>query len=93
MKKVFKTIGLILLVAIVGLAIWMYSNLRDRNPDYKADLKIMGNNPSSMNAGFAAMKITPEIPDRWTDVNHDSKYRTKDGDTFEDGNGNGRKGE
>lgn len=89
MKNIFKAIGLILLVALIGLAIWIYSNLKDRNPDYKADLKIVGDNPSSLKAGFSAMKITPEIPDRWTDVNHDAEYRPKDGDTFEDGNGNG----
>ena len=40
--------------------------------------------------GFAARSITPDVPDSWTDVNNDAKYIPEDGDTYEDGNGNGR---
>jgi len=88
-KKILKAIGLILLVIIIGLLIWIHSNLKDSNPGYKADMNIKGGNSPQLNAGFAAFPITPEVPDRWTDKNGDAEYRPKDGDTFTDGNGNG----
>jgi hypothetical protein len=89
MKKFFKILGLIILVLIVGLLLWFYSNLKDRNPGYKADMKIVNSNPAALKAGFAAFPITPEVPDRWIDKNKDAEYHPKDGDTFTDGNGNG----
>jgi hypothetical protein len=89
MKTFFKIPGLLLLVLIVGLLLWFHSNLKDRYPGYKADLKIMNGNNSELKAGFAIYPVTPEVPDRWTDINNDAKYNPKDGDTFTDGNGNG----
>lgn len=89
MKKTFKILGLILLVLIIGLLSWFYSNLKDRHTGYKADLKILNTKSMPLNAGFAAFPITPEVPDRWADKNGDAKYRPEDGDTFTDGNGNG----
>ncbi|HUV01523.1 MAG TPA: hypothetical protein VMW32_11215, partial [Bacteroidales bacterium] len=89
MKLFFKISGLTLLLLIFVLFFWFRSNLRDRNPGYKADLKIISGNPSELNAGFAAFPVTPEVPDRWIDKNGDAKYNPGDGDTFTDGNGNG----
>lgn len=90
MKKFFKIFGLILLLLIVVLSFWVKNNLKDKHPGYKADLKIVGAKSGQLSAGFAAFKITPEVPDRWTDANGDAKYNPKDGDTFTDGNGNGK---
>lgn len=90
MKKFFKIFGLILLLLIVVLSFWVKSNLKDKHPGYKADMKITGANAGALSAGFAAFKITPEVPDRWTDANGDAKYNPKDGDRFTDGNGNGK---
>ncbi len=89
MKKVLKRTGIALLVIIAGLFFWFYQNLKDKNPGYRADLKVEAGNASQMSAGFAAVAITPEVPDRWTDKDGDAKYNPKDGDTFTDGNGNG----
>lgn len=89
MKTFFKALGSILLIVVIGLLIWFYSNLKDRNPGYKADLTIESGKPAPLNAGFAAFSITPEVPDRWVDKNKDAEYNLKDGDTFIDGNGNG----
>ncbi len=89
MKKFFKALGWIVLVVIIGIVLWVHSNLKDRNPGYKADLKILNANPAPLKAGFAAFPITPEVPDRWVDKNNDAEYNPKDGDTFTDGNGNG----
>lgn len=89
MKRFFKVAGLLLLILIIGLLVWGYRQMRDRNPGYAVDLKIGKSRPAALKAGFAALKITPEVPDRWTDKNNDAKYRPEDGDTFQDGNGNG----
>ena len=89
MKKILKIIGIVFLLLIVGFMAWSYTNMKDRFPGYTADMKIMGAAPGEIKAGFAALAITPEVPDRWVDVNNDAKYNPKDGDTFIDGNGNG----
>jgi hypothetical protein len=89
MKKFVKITGLVLLFVVGGLIIWVHSNLKDRNPGYKADLKIFNQNNTGLNAGFAALPITPEVPDRWIDKDGNAKYNPKNGDTFTDGNGNG----
>lgn len=89
MRKIWMVLGMVLLLLLSGGAIWVYSNLKDRHPGYQADLKITGNKPSLLSAGFAAMPITPAVPDRWTDQNNDARYKPGDGDTFTDGNGNG----
>lgn len=64
--------------------------MKDRYPDYRADMKIVNRDSSELKAGFAAMKITPEVPDRWTDVDNNAEYDPEDGDVFIDGNGNGK---
>ncbi len=89
MKTFFKRLGLVALVLIIGLTFWIYTNLKDRNPGYQTDMKILNNQPAGLKAGFAAFPITPEVPDRWVDKNHDIAYHPEDGDTFTDGNGNG----
>lgn len=91
MKKIkafIKVLGILLLVLIIGLSFWTCSNLRDRHPGYKADIKITNVNPAGLHAGFAAIPITPEVPDRWNDNNGNAKYDPGNGDTFTDGNGN-----
>jgi hypothetical protein len=89
MKKILKVIGGLLLLIIIGLLIWFRSNLKDTNPGYNADLKIINRTASQLRTGFAAQPITPVVPDRWNDVNGDAEYNQKDGDAFTDGNGNG----
>jgi hypothetical protein len=90
MKKFFKISGSVLLVIILGLLLFFIRNLKDRYPDYRADIKIINRDISELKAGFAAMKINPEVPDRWTDIDNNAEYDPKAGDTFIDGNGNGK---
>ena len=90
MKKYFKILGLLFFLLFAGLVTWMFTNLKDRHPGYVADTKIINNSSSDLQVGFAAVAITPEVPDRWVDINNDAKYNPKDGDTFTDGNGNGK---
>lgn len=89
MKKVFKIIGIILVILLVGLIGWIFTNLQDRHPGYSADLKITNSSKVQLKAGFSAVAITPAVPDRWEDKNGDAKYKPEDGDIFTDGNGNG----
>jgi len=77
-------------MVLISISFWCFSNMKDRHPGYNIDLKILNDTPSELRAGFAAVPITPEVPDRWTDNNGDAKYNPKDGDTFTDGNGNGK---
>ena len=89
MKSIVKVIGLFLLSAIIIIVAISGKNMKDRNPGYKADMKILSGKASALNAGFSAVTITPEVPDRWNDSDANAKYDPKKGDTFTDGNGNG----
>ncbi|MCK5702279.1 MAG: neutral/alkaline non-lysosomal ceramidase N-terminal domain-containing protein, partial [Cyclobacteriaceae bacterium] len=90
MNKWFKRFLILFAGIIFILLTFFYFNVRDRHPGYYVDLSIMNNSPAELKVGFSAVSITPEIYDRWTDVNGDAKYIPKDGDTFKDGNGNGK---
>ncbi|MGV3559399.1 neutral/alkaline non-lysosomal ceramidase N-terminal domain-containing protein [Larkinella arboricola] len=91
MRKVFlgflSVIGLLLLL----LAGYGYYNSRDRHPGYALNLNIQAPaQPQPIKAGFAALKITPHLPDRWTDQNRNAAYQPDEGDTYTDGNHNGQ---
>ncbi len=90
MKKVLFIFLMILILLVVSIAILFFVNMKDRHPGYKADMEIISNRSGRLNAGFAAVSITPEVPDRWTDKNNDAKYDPADGDTYTDRNGNGK---
>jgi len=90
MKKTLKISAIVLILMFVVVVSWTFTNMHDRHSGYSADMKIINETPSALSAGFAAVTITPEVPDRWTDANNDHKYNPKDGDTFTDGNGNGK---
>jgi len=77
--------GLALLLAGLG---FVAHAVRDRHPGYALDLALEAGPPGPLEAGFAALPITPEVPDRWTDLDGDG-HRSAD-EPFEDGNGNGR---
>jgi hypothetical protein len=90
MKKGLKIFFIVFGILIISVLVWMYTNIRDRHPGYEVSISVTNNTSAPLRAGFAALPITPEVPDRWTDVNGDSKYIPEDGDTYEDLNGNGR---
>ncbi len=91
MKKRLLRTGVAITAVILLLMALVFWNLRDRSPGYEIDLSISGPDaPDTLQVGFAAFPITPEIVDTWTDVNHDAKYRKKDGDTYHDNNNNGK---
>ena len=89
MKKIsWSAIGLALLVVIGFLVGYGFYNGRDRHPDYTLNIDIK---PSATlaqyRAGFAAVKITPQITETWTDKNNNA-YFDKKTDTFDDRNKN-----
>jgi len=89
-KRIIKT-GIILIVIVAVVAAREVWQLRDRHPGYEINLIIKApEHPARLKAGFAAEKITPVVEDTWEDVNHDAKYKPKDGDTYNDNNGNGK---
>ena len=90
MRKFFIGFLLFLVAVVVLGAGYGYYNSRDRHPGYSLDLNIPAPaQPQSLKVGFSALKITPYLPDRWTDKNKDAAYKPDDGDTFTDGNHNG----
>lgn len=90
MKKwLLRLLGFLLLVVVIASA-FVYFRLRDRHAGYWLELEHTTAETAPIRAGFSAISITPEIPDKWTDVNNDARYKEEDGDTYEDGNNNGR---
>lgn len=82
--------GILAIIIIPGFLFCSCSpGLKDQNSLNSGNITIINKSPSQLKAGFAAIPITPEVPDRWIDINGDAKYCPKDGDTFTDGNGNG----
>ncbi len=88
-KIILKSTGIILLILVLFILVWSGINMKDRNPGYRVDLNISAGNISSLKAGFSALTITPEVPDRWDDADNNAKYEPRKGDTYTDGNGNG----
>lgn len=90
MKRFLLRFFQILLVLFLLFAIYAFWQLADRHPGYHVDLFIHGGEPAPLLAGFAAIPITPSLPDTWQDTNQDAVYSDTDGDTFQDNNNNGR---
>ncbi|NQU52948.1 MAG: hypothetical protein HQ522_10465 [Bacteroidetes bacterium] len=90
MKKILKGLFVFLLVLIVVGFITFKYQIRDRHSGYNLDLKITNSTEGQIQAGFAAMSITPEVVDTWNDVDNNFEYEPKKGDTFNDNNNNGQ---
>ncbi len=90
MKRIFKWLGLFILLAVFAVSCIIMYNWRDRHPDYSIDVTIENKDQSTIKAGFAKRPITPIIVDTWNDANADNKYKEDDGDTYNDNNKNGK---
>lgn len=89
MIKLLKYTGLFFLAIILFFVLISFYNVRDRHKGYFVDLEIEAPPPTTVQAGFAAFKITPQVIDTWTDVKGNSRYRPKEGDTYKDVTGTG----
>ena len=91
MKKWILGILGVLLTIILIFAIIIYNNIKDRHPDYEVNIdKKATDSEAPFKAGFAALPITVDVVDTWTDVNNDAEFNEEDGDTYNDNNNNGK---
>ena len=90
MKRIFKWLGMFILLAVVVVSCIFLYNWRDRHPGYSIDVKFENKSPSTIRAGFAKKPITPTIVDTWNDANDNNKYNEDEGDTYNDNNNNGK---
>ena len=89
MKIYLKKLILFLFILIlIGFISFKYQ-VRDRHPGYQLFQKINTINSGQIQAGFAAVSITPKITDTWIDIDGNARYEPKKGDTFIDNNKNG----
>jgi len=90
--KIIKGIALALLVIISGCFVFIYIQTHERHRGYSLDLWLPDKSKVSgqMKVGFASVKITPQLPDRWKDIDNNARYEPEKGDYFTDGNGNGK---
>jgi hypothetical protein len=88
MRLFLKILVVFFILVLLALFMWCGSNMKDRHKGYTADITVRGKGNHPLMAGFAALPITPDVPDRWNDLNHNSKYEPDRGDTYTDGNGN-----
>jgi hypothetical protein len=86
MRKVFKLTVLFLLL----FAPFFLPCCNSEQKETTGNITIIDDSVYGLQAGFAAIPITPEVPDTWNDINGDAAFNLKDGDTFTDGNNNGR---
>ena len=89
MKKILKGLFLFFLILLVAGFIVVKYQIRDRHSGYNLDQRITNSVKGQIQAGFAAISITPEIVDTWNDIDNNAKYEPKKGDTFNDNNNNG----
>ena len=89
-KKILLFGAIALLLLIVAAASFGLYNLRDRHPGYGISLDIRALADTTIHAGFAAVGITPEITDTWTDVTGNYRFDPRGGDTWVDVTGSGR---
>lgn len=89
MKLFVKSLISILVAIIFLFLIYALFNLRDRHRGYNIDISRESPGEVVVRAGFAAVSITPDIIDRWTDTVGNYYYNPEDGDTYEDVNGSG----
>lgn len=90
MKKWLKVSLFFLLVLAVVLVSYTLYQFRDRHKGYMLDLQINSELSVIMKAGFSKIDITPLNFDTWTDHNGDARFNEKDGDVYQDLNGNGK---
>ena len=88
--KILIIAGISLSLLFTSVVIFSLSNLKDRHKGYTADLQITGNQSGNLKVGFSATPITPKIQDNWQDKDRNYKCEPKKGDTYTDGNCNGK---
>jgi hypothetical protein len=89
MKKLVIIFFSIALAFVCLALLFSLYQFRDRHKDYWVDLNL-SSGQNDILAGFSKVDISPTIPDGWEDVDGDKRYNPEKGDTYTDGNGNGK---
>jgi hypothetical protein len=89
LKRILRFVSFGLIIILFGGGWLAWQNTCDRHPGYSIDIDIAAPSPPNvLTAGFAAVSITPDVPDRWTDANANGLRDVGEG--YEDVNGNGQ---
>jgi hypothetical protein len=90
--KIAKFFALGILTIITIIIVLIFIQTHDRHSGYKLDLRLPaeGKKQGKIKVGFANSNITPDLPDRWTDIDNNAQYEPYKGDTYTDGNANGK---
>ncbi|MGE4568426.1 MAG: hypothetical protein AB7C90_04480 [Bacteroidales bacterium] len=90
-RLIIKRLIVSLFFVVLGsLAGFYYYAIRDPYSKTITRLDIRPPQQPLLRVGFSARKITPQLPDSWVDHNKDGRYNPEDGDSFTDGNNNGK---
>jgi hypothetical protein len=79
-------LGVLALLLVAG-GIFVY-RARDRHPGYRVDLRVAPGPPAPLRAGFAAVPVTPDVRETWTDRNGNA--RIDPDEPWQDADGDGR---
>lgn len=92
MKKIISVLVAFIVLIFIALVVYVLNATRDRNPRYALDLKLplQGELRTPLQVGLAKAVITPQVLDTWVDIDSNAAYEPDKGDTFVDGNNNGR---
>lgn len=88
MKIVRIVIAIFLLLFLMG-KLALNHRLRDRHTNYSLHQQIKTSTKGKLQVGCAAVSITPEITDTWTDVDNNARFEPEKGDSYQDNNNNG----
>ncbi len=92
MKRILIWFAAIFMLIVIACIAFALIKTRDRHPGYEVDLRLplKAAKSGQLKVGFAAEIITPDLPDQWTDLDSNAQFEPDKGDTFTDGNRNGK---
>ena len=92
--KIFTALLASVAVVFVAVAGFLAKRMQGPDRDYRVAVDTAGQGePGVLEVGVAKRDITPDLSkyDAWVDANNDGKFNEKDGDSWQDTNGNGRR--
>jgi hypothetical protein len=90
MSSLLKTVLTTFILILVAMGLFTLYQFRDRHKGYELNIHLKSSQNSVIQAGFAKVDITPKGFDTWEDANADARFNEKDGDKYNDLNGNGK---
>jgi len=88
LKKLLIYLAAVIAVLILFVLVVLLYNIRDRHRGYSLDLHLPEQPEAApLRVGLSRISITPDLPDRWIDADHNARYQPDRGDSFIDGDG------